>query len=195
MKIVIEGNIGCGKSSLITSIGKNMRIPIFLEPLSEWNLLSAYYKNPEKYALGFNIEVLLSFYKWKDNNFNAIYERSPTSCKYVFTELSHSLKNISNGEMELFNKLYNVLAWKNDIVIYLKTDDDSCYKRMQHRDRKCEQSVEFDYIKQVNQKHENLINHYKLHNIPVYTINGNQEPEKVYEDVKNIILKHVKSED
>ena len=85
MKIVIDGNIGSGKSSTIARIQELTRLPVFLEPITEWTeYLDAFYKQPDKYALPFNLKVLSSFERWKDNNFKAIYERSPESCKYIF---------------------------------------------------------------------------------------------------------------
>jgi deoxyadenosine/deoxycytidine kinase len=76
MKISIDGNIGCGKSSILERLCKDMRYPVFLEPVKDWtSWLHLFYKDPARWGLSFNIKVLLSFHDWKDNNYIAFYER------------------------------------------------------------------------------------------------------------------------
>ena len=57
----IEGNIGCGKTTLLKILEKELpTVSIINEPLGEWesiggkvNLLDQYYKNPERWGLTF----------------------------------------------------------------------------------------------------------------------------------------------
>ena len=108
MKIVIDGNIGCGKTTLIKTLNDEYRLPIFLEPLHKWDtLLSCFYKDPYKWAFPFNLEVLTSFHEWKANEFSAIYERSPMSCRHVFTELNHEMGHIHPEELKIFDKIWS----------------------------------------------------------------------------------------
>jgi deoxyadenosine/deoxycytidine kinase len=183
MRIVIEGNIGAGKSTIISKINNDFRLPVFLEPVSEWMLLSDFYDNKKRFAFSFNVEVLLSFHNWKNNHFNAVYERSPTSCRNVFTEISYDSGHITQKELVLFDNLYKLLSWKNDIIIYIRTDPKLCFERMKIRNRSCEKSVTLEYLNKVHQKHEDLMKLYKKNDIPVYIIDGDNTLDIVYKDV------------
>jgi deoxyadenosine/deoxycytidine kinase len=116
-KISIEGNIGCGKTTVCESVLNNSRLPVFLEPVSDWiPYLDEFYKDPMKWGFAFNVNVILSYQKWKNNSFTAVYERSPLSCKHVFTNQQIKDGFIHPLELNIFNKIsaitVNVLSIK-----------------------------------------------------------------------------------
>ena len=89
MKIVFDGNIGCGKSSILKLIQNNKPIEmnIYNEPLYDWSKwLELFYSDMNKYSFGFQMRVLKSHLDKKDI-LNGIFERSPLSCQKVFGEL------------------------------------------------------------------------------------------------------------
>ena len=49
--IIVEGNIGVGKTTLACQLGRKLNYRIFLEPMSGNPYLSKFYKEPKKYAL------------------------------------------------------------------------------------------------------------------------------------------------
>ena len=185
MKIVIDGNIGSGKSSTISLIQEKTRLPIFLEPITEWTeYLEAFYQDPNKYALAFNLKVLSSFERWKNNNFKAIYERSPESCKYIFHKSHYEDGIINNIENNIFDELYYKLSWKPDILIYIDTPPAVCYQRMQQRNRNAEKNVPLQYLEKLDYKYNEYI---KM--LPhVHRIDGTLSNE----EISNIIIKIIK---
>lgn len=208
-KISIEGNIGSGKSTVISKLCQDIRIPVFLEPVEEWKeWLTMFYSNPERWGMSFNLNVLLTFNKWKNNAFNSVYERSPLSNRYIFAELQFDSGRMNNLEMKMFEQIFNNLAWTPDIVIYIRTDPEVSMKRMQERGRTCEDNVPLDYIKSVHNKYEELFkcanvdktentvkfldSKYMMNknNCIVYIINGNRGSEEVYRDVLSCVLQH-----
>jgi deoxyadenosine/deoxycytidine kinase len=189
MKISIEGNIGCGKSSLLSRLCLETRTPVFLEPVDEWKQwLSLFYTDPARWGMSFNINVLLTFNQWKNNNFLALYERSPISNRYIFAQLQYDQKRMNDMELEMFNRIYNQLSWLPDVVIYIRTDPAVSMKRMQQRARECENEVPLDYIEAVHQKYEDIFNS-KEHNpgCKVVVVDGNRTHDEVYADVLNIL--------
>lgn len=196
MKISIEGNIGCGKSTILSRLCLEHRLPVFLEPINEWNeWLTLFYKDPTKWGMSFAIRVLLSFNKWIDNNFTAFYERSPLANRFVFSEIQYEKKQISELEWQLYSDIYDKLSWVPDIIIYIKTDPEKCMERMQQRNRKCEDNVPLDYLTKVHEKYEKMFDTgFILKNI--YTngkkcrfiiIDGNRNHDEVYQDVCKIV--------
>ena len=184
MKISIEGNIGSGKSTLLTRLCQEYRIPVFLEPIGEWGeWLDLFYKDPFRWGMSFNLKVLLSFNKWKKNNFVALYERSPLSNRYVFAQLQHDDGNMNALELKLFQNVYDELGWEPEIVIYLRTNPDTSMQRMKTRDRACEKQVELSYIQSVHNKYESLFSSRDN----TYIIDGNQDCDAVYKDVVDVL--------
>jgi|UniRef100_A0A6C0BFG8 deoxyadenosine/deoxycytidine kinase len=189
MKVSIEGNIGCGKSSVLSRLCNDARIPVFLEPVDEWkDWLELFYSDPQRWGMSFNLNVLMSFHKWKNNNFFAFYERSPISNRYIFAQLQRDEGKMNDMELLMFNDIYDKLAWTPDVIIYIKTDPDIALERMKNRGRNCESNVSLEYIKAIHEKHETLLKNNKLNinngeRCKVFVIDGNRDHESVYNDV------------
>jgi deoxyadenosine/deoxycytidine kinase len=185
MKIVIDGNIGCGKSTVMTRLNKRMGIPIVLEPLQKWDkLLSLFYQNPNKWAFPFNLEVIHSFCQWKHIDYPVLIERSPVSCREVFTQLNYESGHMHDLELEVFDKVYKELSWEPDVLLYIRTDPSVCVQRMKERARECEKEVSIDYINEIHKKYETMIQNagFKVH-----IIDGNQDGDTVFEEIRTIV--------
>jgi thymidine kinase len=189
MKITIEGGISAGKSTILNRIQQETRIPVFLEPVDKWTLIGKFYENIERWSFTFNIEVLLSMTNWKNNSYKSLYERSPLSCRYVFTQMQVDKGQISKEELQIFDKLYKILSWDQDVIIYIKTDPNICFERMNKRNRGCESQVSIEYLQHLDKKHEDMLNFIKKEktSIKIYTINGNDDENTVYNNVKTIL--------
>lgn len=186
MKIVIDGNIGCGKTTIIKKLNDELRIPIFLEPLHKWDkLLSLFYDDPSKWAFPFNLQVLTDFHEWRHNNFTAVYERSPLSCRHVFTQLNYEMGHIHPEELKIFDKIFGELMWTPDFCIYIQTNPANCMERMTKRGRQCEQNVPLDYLEKVHLKYQELATRYSH---KIHIIDGNRDPDLVYKDVLDIVV-------
>lgn len=190
MKISIEGNIGSGKSTLIARLCSEKRMPVFLEPVDEWKeWLSIFYKDPSRWSMSFNLNVLLSFNKWMNNDFVAVYERSPITNRSVFTQLGFEQGFMNKLELDLFDAMYSKLAWEPNIVIYIRTSPETSMERMTRRGRNCESSVPLEYLQSIHEKHEELFHgKHKItgtftRDITVIEVDGNEPHDVVYQSV------------
>lgn len=190
MKIAFEGNLGSGKSSLLARICQDLRVPVFMEPVDEWHeWLTQFYKDPVRWGMSFNIKVLLSFLKWKNNDFLALYERSPLSNRHVFAQVQYEQGRMDNMELQLFNELYKELSWFPDVVIYIRTDPETSYTRMQKRGRKCEDHVPIEYLETIHNKYEEVMKGLNNDNcaLHMHVVDGNKSADDVYEEVKELV--------
>lgn len=189
MKFSIEGLIACGKTTVLTKLQNTIRLPVFLEPIDKWTLLGKFYQNTERWGFTFNIEVIMSMAKWKNNDYDSIYERSPNSCRWVFTQMQYEQGHICKEEIDLFDKLCETFSWDQDYLIYIKADPEVCYERMKKRNRGCEETVSLEYLQNLDKKHTDMINliREKKPHIQVYIINGNQDEDAVYNDTLKIL--------
>lgn len=189
-RISIVGNIGCGKTTLIRSLNEQTRIPIFLEPVESWkDWLQLFYDQPERWALSFNLNVILSFHDWKNNTFKGIYERSPMCCKHVFTAMQYENGQMTQMEYDTFCKIYDQLCWEPDVIIYLKVDPHTSLSRTQKRNRTCESKITLSYLEDVDRKYNEMVQHIKNNKpyIQVYIVDANQDEALVLEEVTKII--------
>lgn len=202
MKIVIDGNIGSGKSTITSRICQELRLPMFLEPVDSWNeWLKLYYKDSARWGFSMNLNVLMSFSKWRNNNFLGIYERSPLSNRYVFTEL----QNLNPLEKNLFEEVYDQVAWIPDVVIYIRTTPEISMERMCKRGRECENEVPLDYLKAIHDKYEKMfqpeyykdyfsylnLKYTKGKECRIIIVDGNQNVDEVYKNVLEWVKSYI----
>lgn len=191
MKISVEGNIASGKSTLVSRLQQTTRVPVFLEPVNSWTLLEKFYEDQVRWGFTFNTEVLLSMHKWKNNDYNSIYERSPNSCRYVFTQLMFEDGILTKEELDLFDKLFLNFGWDQDVIIYVRTPPEICYQRMHQRGRECESSVSLEYLQKLDKAHGFMIDFLRQNkpDIRLIEIDGIASADEVYHNVLNILEK------
>jgi deoxyadenosine/deoxycytidine kinase len=188
MKIVLDGNIGCGKSSIIKKIIEfdSIKLPVYNEPLDNWEQwIELFYSDMQKYSFGFQMRVLKSHLD-KKNISSGIFERSPLSCQRIFGELLFEDKLMTQLEWNLTEEFYNDYGWTPDIVFYLKCNPNTCYERIHQRNRNSEENISLEYIKRLDSKYEKLYSNNQ--NIKVIEIDASQPIDKVFKDILGFFL-------
>ena len=92
MRIIIDGNIGCGKSTVIKSISNELSmLRVLQENVSDWEpYLKSFYSDMKQNSLQFQMKVLEHHLKSGDKTKNdkfSIHERSLLSCVNIFTKI------------------------------------------------------------------------------------------------------------
>ncbi len=186
MKIVFDGNIGCGKSSIIKFIKDNIpHINVYDEPLDDWHQwLELFYSDMRKYSFGFQMRVLKSHLDKKDIK-TGIFERSPLSCQKVFGQLLYEDNMMNQLEWKLCDEFYNSYGWLPDVIIYLRCDPEICHNRINQRNRESENGISIDYLKSIHSKYEELYmnNNDILKNTKVIIIDATQTIDNVINNV------------
>lgn len=181
MKISIGGSIGCGKSTILDRLKKD-GYAVFFEPLDEWKHLPKFYENKERWSFTFQMEVLNSFQKLKHEGEQCVVcERSPWESYHIFSKMLLENGCMTPGEFELFERLYDKLAWKPDLFIYLRTTPETCQERIRKRERPCETSIDIEYLKRLHEKYE------ALYARGIVCVDANRTVDEVYKDVVTII--------
>ena len=197
--ISIDGNIGSGKTTLLTAIQNeyNDSVLCIKEPIDKWKpLLTKAVEYPKKYMFKLQVMILQHFKhvnemiqqlkqkKQKQIQYIIIERNGITSLK-VFAEIYHDEKIINNEQMQQLKDFYSDNKILFNYRILLDTPPSVCLQRIKQRNRKCEQSIDIDYIKQINIKHLKM---YKSFNNNQYTIiNGSLSKKDVYDNVINCI--------
>lgn len=200
--ISIEGNIGSGKSTILSFIKDlNYNDIIFVdEPVDEWinikdndgnNALELFYKDKEKNSFWFQILAyitrLRNLLNILENNNNKIIicERSIYTDKYVFAEMLYDFGLISNIEWTTYLYWFDTFQNKTKLnhIIYIDTEPSICYQRIISRSRNEEiNKISLDYLQKCHEKHTKWLQNTQL---PIYNINGNLSIDAIQ---KNILL-------
>ena len=112
-------------------------------------------------------------------------ERSILTDRHVFAEMLHDSKNINSMEWTMYLDWYKVFkdSLNIDKVVYLRTDPDKSFERVNKRARDEEKTVALEYLQSVHDKHEKWLKN----STKSIVIDGNQEFEEDYKKQMNII--------
>ena len=195
-RIVIDGNLGSGKSTLINKLKKklnNGKINFIQEDINLWqSYLDDYYKNINngQSALRLQCIVLHHFInsKFKENNCNkfTVYERSPLSCINIFSELLLQSKILESKDLMLLKQINKDLGWTPDVIIYLQCNVKTSCERISKRNRSTEkEKIDTGYITKIHELYENL--YINNENNIVIIINAEDDENIVFKKVLDIL--------
>ena len=200
---IIEGNIGCGKTTLIRQLKNEPSIEVIEEPVEVWkqikneddeNILGLFYKNQKKFAYIFQTIVFKSRMMALESPQHKLIrfsERSIWTDKNIFSKSCHESGNMDTIEKctyDLwFEWLESKIQRKPDAIFYLRAEPGVCLERVHERDRVEESSVSLEYLSTIHEKHESWLNGNTMYNnIPIYLIDNTDEPSKALEQVRKI---------
>lgn len=201
---IIEGNIGCGKTTLIRNLKNSGDFEVIEEPVEEWknikneegeNILGLFYKDSPKYAYLFQTIVFKSRIRsleFAQNKRIRFSERSIWTDKNIFSKNCFEMGLMNTVEKATYDLWFNWLESKirrmPDGIIYLRASPELCHERMKKRDRVEEHSVSVDYLSKIHDKHEDWLNHATdYHGIPVHIIDNALKPKDSLDAVLKII--------
>lgn len=194
--ISLEGNVGGGKSTVLSLFEQHSNFTIVPEPVSKWvdlnglNLIERTYTNPEDNYFAFQMYVFLTqledFHSRKGKI--RIFERSPYSSFRVFVrEREDKLKAV---EREVCQEWFKFLSRnkqvgiKLDLIIYVRTDPTVALERIRSRNRAGEESITLETVQRFHELHEQWLRNET--EIPVWVIDGNQGLDRIERLVKKI---------
>ena len=184
MKVVIDGNIGSGKTTqlnLLEKLGYRVR----REPIDEWPL-EEFYKDPKRWAFYFHMVILQTLRPLKTKE-TIIYERSLLSSRWVFWSVLLKQNLVTQGEDATYAKFYDQYAWFPNIYIFLSKSPELAWEHIQKRHQAGDSGVTLEYWKELDVEYQKL-----LRNVPckVHVINADQSVEEIHQEICQILLDH-----
>jgi deoxyadenosine/deoxycytidine kinase len=170
----IEGNIGSGKSTLISLLKENLDNFVYLpEPVDIWNeikdkhgvtILEKYYEDNERYAFSFQMMAYISRLSQIKNVIKngvdvLITERSVFTDYNIFAKMLYDSSKINEIEYLIYKKWFNEFIDELPVphIIYIKTKPETCMERVKKRNRKGE-TIPLSYLQSCHDYHEKWIN-------------------------------------
>lgn len=197
--LVIEGNIGAGKSTFLRLLNDQLYIDPVYEPVNKWqnvgdgeNLLDKFYKDTNRWAYTFQTYAFVTRIVEQEERLREsvsgvqVLERSVYCDRYCFAKNCYEMGVMQPLEWQLYQEWFNWLVdgytVKPTGFLYLQVDPEVCYDRLRQRNRSAEAGVPLDYLKRLHEKHENwLIKKEEvmpqLHDVPVLVLHCNEDFE------------------
>ena len=192
MRISLEGNIGAGKSTILQKIAERFRsdiVTVYPEPVQAWgDLLALYYADKSTWSLPFSLKVLLGFLASNESTAKiSLVERSPVTCKQVFTKLLHQ-EGVKNAyQWTIFCDYYDVVGWAPDAVIYIDVSEATCLENITSRARDEEHTIELHELRRIQFQYEQMLRDFPDHQ--VVRIDGNADIDTVVQRVEEALKK------
>lgn len=152
--LVIEGNIGAGKTSLAKQIACDFNAKLILEQFAENPFLPKFYENPERYSFPLELSFLAERYHQlnKELNNNDLFHPITIADYYFMKSLIFSKKTLSDDEYSLYRQIFNIIynsIPKPDLFVYLHLPVDRLLENINKRGRNYEKNIKTDYLESI----------------------------------------------
>ena len=173
--VAVAGNIGVGKSTLVTVLSERLEWQPFYEPEAENPYLEDFYKDMHTWAFHSQIYFLTRRLRAHRNLLDfptsVIQDRTVYEDAEIFACNLYRQGHIGERDYEAYRELYTVLSEflpPPDLVIYLRASVATLYERIKSRRRGYELQIALEYLEQLNELYENWIANFNL--CPVLTV-------------------------
>ncbi len=153
--VVIEGNIGSGKTTLSRKLSDHWGTRIMLEEFKANPFLPKFYKNPQQHSFALELSFLAERYHQKRDELNKTDLFKPgIVCDYSFAKsLVFSKINLDQDEFELYQNLFHIIHGrlpKPDLLMFLYCSPQKSLAQIKKRGRAYEQEISVEYLNNIN---------------------------------------------
>ena len=187
MHIAIAGNIGSGKTTLTRMLVDHYGWTPKFESVDYNPYLADFYSDMERWS--FNIQIyflnkrFLDVVEIRKSDQIIVQDRSIYEDACIFAPNLHDMGLMATRDFENYKSLFSLmvsLVQAPDLLIYLRSSIPNLVANIQKRGREYESSIRLDYLKGLNERYEEWIEHYsdgKLLIIDVDTLKFQERPE------------------
>ncbi|MEI6049595.1 MAG: deoxynucleoside kinase [Bacteroidota bacterium] len=152
--VVIEGNIGAGKTTLAGRIADQFNARLILEHFADNPFLPKFYHDPEKYSFPLELSFLAGRYKQlKEELVPQDLFKSFTIADYYFMKsLVFAASTLKGDEYNLYRQIFYIIYGslpKPDIYVYLHLNTDRLLQNIERRGRIYEKSITIEYLQKI----------------------------------------------
>ena len=170
--IAIAGNIGAGKTTLCTQLGKHFGWDVHYESTDNNPYLSDFYTDMKRWSFNLQVYFLNNRYRQILNIHNGektvIQDRTIYEDAFIFAPNLHDMGLMATRDFDNYFDLFQLMTSQispPDLLIYLKADISTLVSHIQNRGRDYEGSMSLDYLKRLNQRYDEWISGYKEGNL------------------------------
>lgn len=176
--IAIAGNIGAGKTTLCTQLGKHFDWRVHYESTDDNPYLSDFYMDMQRWSFNLQIYFLNNRYqqilKILNGEETVVQDRTIYEDAHIFAPNLHDMGLMSTRDFNNYFDLFETMSSQikaPDLLIYLRADISTLVKHIQSRGRDYEGSMSLDYLKRLNQRYEDWVETYEAGRLLIIDVN------------------------
>lgn len=194
----LAGNIGVGKTTFTTKICAAMGWTPYYESVADNPYLSDFYKDMKRWS--FNLQIYFLNHRFKSHKAmeeikgGVVQDRTIYEDVEIFAHNLYEMGRMSERDWKNYKNLFSIMVpylRKPDLILYLRATTDTLQTRISNRDRNFEQSIDPEYLHQLNIAYDRWIGN--ITDISVLTVETDQF--NIHEDPDQFksILNNIKS--
>ena len=159
--LVIEGNIGAGKTTLATMLSADLNSKLILEGFSDNPFLPKFYSDPAKYSFPLELSFLAERYSQLKNDLadRDLFHELTIMDYYFMKSLIFAQNTLAPDEYNLYRKFFDIIYErlpKPDLYVYLHIPESKLIENIRMRGRDYEQSIEISYLRTIKEGYFNF---------------------------------------
>ncbi len=152
--LVIEGNIGAGKTTLARKLAEDYNAKLIREQFADNPFLPKFYNDQERYSFPLELSFLADRYNQiKKEVLNPELFYSMLIADYYFAKSAIFAENtLKKDELHLFRRIFNITfdsMPKPDLYVYLHANIEKLLKNISKRGRDYESNITPDYLEKI----------------------------------------------
>lgn len=196
--IVIEGNIGAGKTTLAKMLSQDLNGRLILERFAENPFLPKFYQEPQRWAFPLELSFLADRYNQLKEELlqPSLFDKYIISDYYFMKSLIFSKYTLAQDEFNLYKQLFDIIYHsipKPNLFVYLHAPIEKILNQIKLRGRPYEQDITEEYLQHIHDNYMEFIDTQK--NIPILIINTINldfvNNNNDYKEIKNAIFEHL----
>lgn len=162
--VVVAGNIGAGKSTLVQILSDRLGFTPFFEPVNDNPYLSDFYKDMQRWSFHSQLYFLTRRLRIHKQLLAAegsvVQDRSVYEDAEIFARNLFLQGDISTRDYAVYQDLYQILISllpPPNLIVYLRASVPTLQGRISKRGRDYEASIPVDYLGRLNNLYEEWI--------------------------------------
>ena len=193
--IAIEGNIGCGKTTLATMLSSDINARLVLEQFADNPFLPKFYSDPEKHAFPLELFFMAErYHQLKNLKEQDLFKPQIVSDYFFVKSKLFAQNNLKKDEMQLFNRLFDIMLSslsKPDLLVYLYSDVVRLQQNIKNRGRDFEQNIADEYLQNIQDKYLDFLR--KQSDFPVLLMDVSNvdfvADKNIYDKIRELIFR------
>lgn len=152
--IVIEGNIGAGKTTLGTMLAKETNARLVLEQFADNPFLPKFYNDPDRYSFPLELSFLAERYKQLNQELRtaSLFQPLVIADYFFMKSLIFAQNTLSPDEYNLYRQIFEIIYSsipKPDLYVFLHKPIDGLLQNIHKRGRDYEKSITGEYLEKI----------------------------------------------
>jgi 2-amino-4-hydroxy-6-hydroxymethyldihydropteridine diphosphokinase len=153
--IAVEGNIGAGKTTLVSKIADDFNAKTVLERFADNPFLPKFYKDQNRFAFPLEMSFLADRYQQISDDLAQfdLFKDFIVADYHIFKSLIFAKVTLAEDEYRLYKTLFDIIYRempKPDLYIYLYQNTERLLQNIKRRGRSYEQEIPASYLDKIN---------------------------------------------